>query len=242
MVEYDGTDFHGWQVQPGRRTVQGEIERALGVMTRAAIRIQGSGRTDAGVHALGQTASFSLATRLAAEALHKGLNSLLPGDIVIRECRETGADFHARFSAVGKRYRYTVLNRAVPSALDRRTAWHIRRPLDLDAMREAAGYLLGRHDFRTFEGAGSPRSDTVRIIRRADWEAGSEGFLYFHIAGDGFLRYMVRNIVGTLVETGSGKRTASSMPDLLAAGDRRRAAATAPPQGLCLMEVVYPPH
>ena len=239
-IEYDGSDFHGWQRQKGYRTVQEEIEIALHTVTRQKIAVIGSGRTDAGVHALGQVASFKCVTRLGPETIQKALNSLLPDAIVIRDCKPIAATFHARYNARCKTYRYRILNHPLAVAVGRQYAWHLRRPLDLDAMRRAAAILVGRHDFSAFEGTGSPRSHAVRQVFRAfiDREEKAE-FLAFDIEADGFLRFMVRNIVGTLVLVGSGKIGAAEFEDILLSKERERAGATAPPQGLFLMCVNY---
>lgn len=239
-IEYDGSDFHGWQRQKGCRTVQEEIENALHTVIRQKIAVTGSGRTDAGVHALGQVASFKCVTRLGPETIQKALNSLLPDAIVIRDCKPVVATFHARYDAKCKTYRYRILNHPLAIAVGRQYAWHIRRPLDLDAMRRAAAILVGRHDFSAFEGAGSPRSHAVRQVFRAfiDREEKAE-FLAFDIEADGFLRFMVRNIVGTLVLVGSGKISVAEFEAILLSEERERAGATAPPQGLFLMCVNY---
>lgn len=238
-IEYDGTRYHGWQRQKGDRTLQGEIENALATMTGQNITLIGSGRTDAGVHALGQTANFQCRARLTPEAFQKGLNSLLDDDIVIRECREVPLRFHARFDARSKTYHYRILNRSLPSAMDRLYVWHIRRPLDLAAMEDAASRLLGEHDFKAFEGAGSPRAHTRRRVFQAKPMSEPFGMVVFKIQAEGFLRYMVRNIVGTLADVGIGKITPSDFQDILESGDRGRAGATAPPRGLFLMHVDY---
>ncbi len=238
-IEYDGTDFHGWQRQPRDRSVQAEIEAALSTMTRQKITVHGSGRTDAGVHALGQAASFVCETRLSARELLKGLNGLLPEDIAILECRETTEDFHARYSAKSKVYRYCILNRPIPGAIGRRFWWHLRTPLDVDAMSQAAARLLGTRDFSSFEAAGSPRSHSLRTVIAAAWEKETPDRLYFEIEADGFLRGMVRNIVGTLVEVGSGKRPAEDVETIMAACDRALAGPTAPARGLFLVQVRY---
>lgn len=239
-IEYDGSVFHGWQRQKGHRTVQEEIENALHTVIRQKIAVIGSGRTDAGVHALGQVASFKCVTRLGPGTIQKALNSLLPGAIVIRECEPAAPTFHARYDAKSKTYRYRILNHPLAVAVGRQYAWHLRRPLDLDAMRRAAALLVGRHDFSAFEGAGSPRSHAVRQVFRAfiDREAKAE-FLAFDIEADGFLRFMVRNIVGTLVLVGSGKIGVAEFEEILLSEERERAGATAPPQGLFLMCVNY---
>ncbi|MGB5421799.1 MAG: tRNA pseudouridine(38-40) synthase TruA [Desulfobacterales bacterium] len=239
-IEYDGSGFHGWQRQKGHMTVQEEIENALHTVTRQKIAVIGSGRTDAGVHALGQVASFKCLTRLGPRTIQKALNSLLPDAIVIRDCKPVAPKFHARYDARCKTYRYRILNHPLAVAVGRQYAWHIRRPLDLDAMRRAAAILVGRHDFTAFEGAGSPRSHAVRQVFKSiiDREEKAE-FLAFNIAADGFLRFMVRNIVGTLVLVGSGKIGVADFEEILLSRERKRAGATAPPHGLFLMCVSY---
>ena len=239
IIEYDGTDYHGWQRQRTDRSIQSEIEQALSVMTRQAVVLTASGRTDAGVHALGQVAHFICDTAITPEEFQKGLNSLLPEDIVIKSCETAPEDFHARYDARRKAYRYRILNRPVPTAVDNRYVWHIRQPLDLEAMQAAARHLLGEHDFKAFEGTGSPRSSTVRTLFRAEFNKEGDGYLIFEIEGDGFLRYMVRNIVGTLVEVGRGKITPENFKSILTSRDREQAGATAPPQGLFLVSVAY---
>ena len=239
-IEYDGTAYHGWQRQKNDRTVQGEIERALATMTRRPIVLTGSGRTDAGVHALGQTANFHCETRLSPETFQKGLNAILDDDIVVRGCEPVPESFHARFDAAGKVYRYDILNHPLPDAVGRQYQWHIRAPLDAAAMGQAAAALPGTHDFRAFEGTGSPRSHTVRTVSRAEFAAEETGRLSFRIEADGFLRYMVRNIVGTLVEVGMGKITPADFGEILRSRDRSRAGATAPARGLFLVRVRYP--
>jgi tRNA pseudouridine38-40 synthase len=208
-------------------------------MTRKAPTLIGAGRTDAGVHALGQTASFKSATRLSAEQLQRGLNRLLPEDIVIHEVRPVEENFHARYDVKSKLYRYRIINRPLPSAIERRFAWFIRRPLCLCAMRAAAACLPGLHDFKAFEASGSPRSHTLRHVFCAELESDGNGLLTFSIRADGFLRCMVRNIVGTLVAVGLGKISPDDFLRILESRDRTQAAATAPPQGLFLVEVVY---
>ena len=239
IIEYDGTDYCGWQRQKSDPSIQGTIEDALARMTRTAVTLHGSGRTDAGVHALGQCAHFSCATGLSSDELLKGMNSLLPGAIAIRSCEEVGPDFHARFDVRYKTYRYCVLNRPVRAALERHYAWHIYRPLDLEAMNAGCQHIVGRHDFKAFEATGSPRAHTVRHVMAACWERHREEHLTFEIRADGFLKFMVRNIVGTLVAVGLGKMAPSAVQTILASHDRRRAAATAPPHGLYLVAVTY---
>lgn len=240
IIEYDGSGFHGWQRQKNDRSVQETIEKALAVMTRESVTLIGSGRTDAGVHALGQVASFTTRARLDAEAVRNGLNSLLPDDVVIRACDPMPAGFHARFNVISKHYRYHILNRPIAPAIGRQFVWHIRKPLDIPAMRAAADGLLGTHDFKAFEGAGSPRSHTVRTVSVSDVKETGGGNLTYDIAANGFLRFMVRNIAGTLVAVGLGKIPVEKVVDILGSRDRSRAGATAPPQGLFLVDVSYP--
>jgi tRNA pseudouridine38-40 synthase len=239
LIEYDGTEFHGWQRQREDRTVQAELEAALSTMTREKIVVHGSGRTDAGVHALGQVASFVCETRLCPLDFLSGLNGLLPEDIAVLDCREEAEDFHARYRAKSKVYRYCILNRPVPAAINRRFCWHIRKPLDVEAMARGAARLCGTHDFSSFEATGSPRSHSRRTVITAGWEKEAPDRLRFDIEADGFLRCMVRNIVGTLVEVGSGKRLVEEVETILAARDRTLAGPTAPAQGLFLVEVRY---
>jgi len=238
-IEYDGSDYHGWQRQKNDATIQGEIEKALGTMTRQKIVVNGSGRTDAGVHALAQTANFKSDAGLSAEAFQMGLNSLLSDDIVIRDCRVVADEFHARYDAKGKIYQYHILNCKVPSAIRRRQVWHIRKKLNFYAMQKAAAFVLGEHDFKAFEGTGSPRSSTVRKVTTAEISRSSGEDITFTIEADGFLRYMVRNIVGTLMEVGLSKMTPEGFKTVLTSGDRGLAGATAPPQGLFLVRVIY---
>jgi tRNA pseudouridine38-40 synthase len=238
-IEYDGTRFHGWQIQKADPTIQAAIEKALATITGQPVRLNGAGRTDAGVHAVGQVANFHSETRLGAGELHRGLNSLLPPDIVIRACHVVNAAFHARFDARGKLYRYRIFNQPVPNAIGRQYEWFIRHPLDASAMRAALNQFVGRHDFSAFEGAGSPRAHSIRTVTAADLSVGPQGRLEITIAADGFLRYMVRNLVGTAVAVGSGKSAVSDVSGILASGDRSQAAPTAPPHGLCLVEVTY---
>lgn len=242
IIEYDGSGFHGWQRQKNDRSVQETIEKALSVMTRESVTLIGSGRTDAGVHALGQAASFATRARLDAEALRNGLNSLLPDDVVIQTCEPMHGGFHARFDAISKHYCYHILNRPIGPAIGRQFVWHIRKPLDIPAMRAAADCLIGTHDFKAFEGTGSPRSHTVRTVSVSAVKETGGGNLTYDIAANGFLRFMVRNIIGTLVEVGLGKIPVEKVPEILQSRDRSRAGATAPPRGLFLVDVSYPPR
>jgi tRNA pseudouridine38-40 synthase len=238
-IEYDGSGYQGWQRQPNGPSIQSTIEEALKRMTCQAITLIGSGRTDAGVHALGQVANFTCDTRIEPHVFHKGLNSILPDDIVIRECDEVPAEFHSRFDAKSKLYHYHILNQSIPTAIGRHYAWWIRRPLDLAEMQAAARHLLGKHDFKAFEGAGSPRSHTIRHIMQVDLADRPDGTIRFAVEADGFLRYMVRNIVGTLVSVGRGDIDVAQFKTILLSKDRNQAAATAPPHGLFLIKVNY---
>ncbi len=238
-IEYDGSAYHGWQRQAKGRTIQGEIEKALETMTGAAVLLTGSGRTDAGVHAYGQVANFHCDTDLKPEVFHKGLISLLPDDIVITSCKQVHQQFHARFDVKSKTYHYKMLNRPLPVAIFRQYAWHIRKKLDLNAMRNAIRHLLGTHDFKAFQGSGSPRANSVRSIINANLVEMNDGYVVFEIEGDGFLRFMVRNIVGTLVDVGLSKRSSDDVNRILASKDRNLASATAPAHGLFLMAVKY---
>ena len=239
IIEYDGTRYHGWQRQADDRTIQQEIENALSTMTAGRITLYGSGRTDAGVHAFGQVANFLCQTDLSAAVFQKGLNSILPDDIVIKDCRLVGEEFHARYDVKSKIYHYRIINRNVPSAIGRQYAWFIRRKLDAAAMRTAISHIIGSHDFKSFEATGSPRSHTTRNIMSADLIEHKDASLIFKIEADGFLRYMVRNIVGTLVDVGLGKITPAKFNDILVSKNRSNAGATAPAHGLFLMEVKY---
>lgn len=240
-IEYDGSDFHGWQIQPDQPTIQNEIQQILQSMTQEHIIVHGSGRTDAGVHALGQVAHFSCDTRIGPERFQIALNQMLPPGIVIRECRTVNEHFHARFSAKGKTYRYKILNSPLPRAIGRHYFWHVRSPLHVKNMQTAADHLIGEMDFKSFEGTGSPRKTTVRHIDRAQFFV-EDDWVTFEISGNGFLKFMVRNIVGTLVDVGLGSLTPDEFRSILHSKDRQNAGATAPPQGLCLLHVDYDPH
>ena len=238
-IEYDGSAYHGWQRQAAERTIQGEIENALMIMTGDSITVIGSGRTDAGVHALSQAANFRCNTLLTPEAFLKGLNSLLPEDIVITSCKVVSEKFHARYDVKSKVYDYRILNRLLPAAVSRQYAWHVRKKLDLVAMQEALRFAIGSHDFKAFEGTGSPRASTDRCILNADFLKTDNDYVILKIEGDGFLKFMVRNIVGTLVDVGLGKITPDDFKQILISKDRNLAGITAPAHGLFLMEVKY---
>ena len=238
-IEYDGTRYHGWQRQKNDRTIQEEIEKAIQKVTGRQVSLTGSGRTDAGVHAYAQVANFKCETHLDGQALSGGLNSLTDDDIVITECREVDDSFHARYDAKSKTYVYKILNRSIPAAVGRQYAWHIRKVLNRETMRAAIVHLIGSHDFKAFEGAGSPRSHTTRRVFKADLIEEKDDYLAFEIEADGFLRFMVRNIVGTLVDVGLGKISPEEFKAILNSRDRFLAGATAPAHGLFLKNVLY---
>lgn len=241
-LAYEGTGYAGWQVQPGRRTVQGELEHALAAITGEPNRVIGSGRTDAGVHALGQAAAFQTSSTLAPEVFQRALNALLPRDIAVLQAAEVAPGFHPIRDAIKKRYRYVVRDGPVRDVFARRHSWHYRQRLDADAMGRAAAHLVGTHDFSSFETAGAPRPDSIRTISDISVRRSSSSYrdqIILEVEADGFLYNMVRAIVGTLVEVGRNARDEAWVADVLAAADRRAAGPTAPPQGLFLMWVRY---
>ena len=252
-LSYDGTDFSGFQRQSNARSVQAELEMALAAIEGKHVTVAGAGRTDSGVHALGQVASFTLASAIGERDLLRALNAKLPDDVRVLSAERAARDFNARFSARSKMYRYRISNTRVMSPFQRRFAWHVSRELDLDAMKDAARELLGEHDFASFQGAPSKsertkstanaEKDTTRTVTRSGWTeepvAGGGRLLIYEIAGTGFLKYMVRAVVGTLVEVGDGRRTPASLRDLFESRDRGAAGPTAPPEGLYLVRVDY---
>ena len=238
VVEYDGTDFAGWQRQDGQSTVQGCLEDALRAMTGQPIIVRGAGRTDAGVHAEGQVASVEVASRIPALGFLRGINTHVPPAIAVLEVTDMPAGFNARHDARGKIYRYQVWNHPVRSPRYARRAWHVYDPLDTHAMREAAMCLLGQHDFRSFRSSDCDRTNTVRILRRFEvWRDGA--MLSLEVEGTAFLRNMVRILAGTLVAVGKGKMTAGHVQALLTNFDRTQAGVTAPACGLTLARVIY---
>jgi tRNA pseudouridine38-40 synthase len=238
-LEYDGTRYVGWQVQPNGPSIQAEVERALATPHGAPRRVTAAGRTDAGVHARGQVASFPEERPLPLVAYVKGMNALLPGDVAVRAASVEPDGFDARRSARGKRYRYVIENLATRSPLTRLQAWQLFVPLDAGAMREAARHLVGRHDFAAFQASDCEAHHAVRDVRRVDVLGERGGRIEVVVEATAFVKHMIRNFVGTLVEVGRGKRAPSSLAAILAGRDRRAAGPTAPPQGLCLEEVFY---
>ena len=240
-LQYDGTDYVGWQRQPNGASIQGVLEDALAPIEGGPVTVHGAGRTDAGVHALGQVASATLVNTLDERTLARALNAVLPLDVRVLSIAEDEPDFHARFRAVAKTYEYRIVNAPIASVFLRRYVWHLQQPLDLEAIRTAAGPLVGTHDFAGFQGAGTFAASTVRTILALDVEDGAGFDLPFviRVTGDGFLRHMVRNIVGTLVEVGAGRWDPWRLLAVLESRDRAEAGPTAPPQGLFLTHVGY---
>ena len=248
-VCYDGTDYVGWQRQARGRSIQGELERALAEIEGRPVAVAGAGRTDAGVHALGQVASMQLAHGIETAVLVRAINAKLPSDIRLLAAETVAADFHARYAARGKTYRYNLTLGPVESPFTRRYAWHVREPLDLGAMREAAARLPGRRDFAAFQAVGTEVASTVRTVHSVAIAAADAGWparegvalpaLTIEVAGDGFLRHMVRIIVGTIVEAGAGRVDPAAVTAIAASRARERAGPTAPPRGLFLVAVDY---
>ena len=240
ILAYDGTDFVGWQRQAAGVSVQGLLEDALSRIEGEPVTVHGAGRTDAGVHALGQVASTSLTVPIDPATLTRALNAVLPPDVRVLSVEEAPAAFHARFSATGKIYEYRIVDGPLLSPFLRRYVWHVVQRLDLDAVRAASMALRGTHDFAAFQGSGASVASTERTIHRIEWEAGSaDRPLVMHIEGDGFLRHMVRNLAGTLVEIGLGRRSVADIAAIRDSRDRSRAGPTAPPCGLFLVRVLY---
>jgi tRNA pseudouridine38-40 synthase len=237
-IEYAGTHFHGWQIQPKRRTVQEILEKTLRQILREKILLIGSGRTDSGVHALGQVANFKTRSKMAVKDIQCALNALLPEDIVIIHAEEVALKFHSRFDAKSKIYRYAILNRKVRSTRDNRFAYFYPGKLNVNLMRREAGHLLGEKDFRSFQAADkkhrASRRDIkgIRITRKGD-------FIYIDIESSGFLYKMARNIVGTLIEIGRGRFVRGSLKAILSQKNRKLAGPTAPAKGLTLLKVRY---
>jgi len=239
VLAYDGTDFAGWQRQRNAVTVQQVLEEAIEHATGEGVTVVGAGRTDAGVHALGQVANFHSVSRLAVAELHRALNALLPPTVAVLEAEEAASDFHARYWAMGKHYRYRLHNGPVRPVLDRHLVLHLRTPLNLRRTRRAARALVGEHDFAAFTTHAREKSNTVRRIEELTIRRRGQRVLV-DMTGSGFLYNMVRAIVGTLIEVGRGRLAANAVAEILASGDRSRAGPTAPAHGLCLVSVRYP--
>lgn len=235
-IEYDGTDFYGWQVQPKLRTVQGEIEAKLNTILQQKVNLIGSGRTDVGVHALKQVANFNTESQLETESILKGLNELLPDDIIVKNVVEVDLDFNARYSAKSRAYHYRInLNR---TAILRKYMWVVSYPLNFEVLQQATREIQGEHDYSSFCVAESTKENNVCNVIHSDWEKSGEE-LIFKIEADRFLHTMVRSLVGTLVEVGRGYFSVSDFVNIMQAKDRKKAGPTAPARGLFLVEVKY---
>ena len=239
VIEYDGTNYLGWQVQAKGLTIQGMIEEKLKLLTGESVRLIGSGRTDAGAHAFGQVAHFKVQNRMDVGTIQKAINSLLPPDIVIKKVEEVEENFHARKQARSKVYEYRILNQSIRPVFHRGYAWHIVQKLDMEEMKKATQKLVGENDFSSFRSTGTPTKTAIRKVFRAEWKRGRGGLIRFEIEASGFLKQMVRAIVGTLVEVGRGKISSEEFPRILESKDRKEAGPTAPAQGLFLKEVKY---
>lgn len=240
VVEYDGTDFEGWQTQAGERaarTVQGTLEEALQALARGPVRLRGAGRTDSGVHALGQVASARFVGRLTARDLLRALNGRLPRDLAVLAVDEVPPDWDALREARGKHYRYQIWNGRLRSPLRARRWTWLAETLDLEAMEVASREFVGRHDFAAFQGAGSPTKTTVRLLESFEIAGRAGGEIHMDVRGEGFLRHMVRNLAGTLIEVGRGRWSRAEVREILASRERVRAGPTAPAVGLSLIAV-----
>lgn len=238
-LAYDGTDYHGWQLQPGLKTIQGEMEKALAVITHVRVPVNGAGRTDAGVHALAQTAGFRAAIRLGTHELLRALNAVLPGDIRVLSVEEVPAGFHPRRSALSKTYRYRICTASVLSPFIRRYAIHRPIPMDFEAMKEASRIFVRKDDFSTFS-SNKDRNPVRRVFRSEIAREGDE--IHFTVEAEGFLKYMARTMAGTLLNVGRGRIRPSDIEGLFRKKARTLGAPTAPAKGLCLVEVAYPPN
>ncbi len=237
-LKFDGTNYHGWQIQPEKPTVQGTLRNALLKVMQEDIMPVGCGRTDSGVHASGYVCSFNANSNIPAERIPHALNANLPGDIVCTAAYDVAEDFSANRSATGKTYRYTVDNGAFCDVFSSRYAWHYKYPLDVDAMQKAAKAFLGTHDFIGFASSGFSVKTTVRTVYALDIKK-QNNLITIDVTGNGFLYNMVRIIAGTLVYVGGGQISPNDMPEIIASCDRTRAGITAPAKGLCLKEVFY---
>jgi tRNA pseudouridine38-40 synthase len=237
-LAYDGTAFAGWQMQAGQRTVQGVLEEALASFATDRIVAHAAGRTDAGVHAAGQVVSFALEHAISCDALLRALNVRLPPDVRVLQAEDAAPGFHARFHARRKTYHYCINNAAVALPQTRHFAWHVRQALDVHAMSAAAAIIIGEHDFAAFQATGGDVITSRREIFTSEF-CGDPPHLTYQVTGNGFLRHMVRNLVGTLVDIGRGRYEVDHMRHVLQSRDRSRASATAPPHGLTLFSVDY---
>lgn len=239
VIEYDGTNYHGFQIQPDVKTIQGEIERILSVLFQSHVTIFGAGRTDAGVHASGQVISFKYDTSRTAYEVHRALNGMLPEDIAVHSVEEVPPDFHARFSAVRRAYKYKILNRSYPSVFLRNISFFYPYDIDVEKMAQACNVFAGTHDFTSFRASSKEKDDdNVRTVFKFDCYR-SDDLIITEIEANGFLHMMVRILMGTILLAGRNKFTPEELYRILEAKDRRKAGPTLPPHGLCLVEVKY---
>jgi len=239
VLEYDGSCYHGWQRQTSLPTIQEMLEEKIETMTGENVNLIASGRTDSGVHALHQVANFKTHTHLAPSIVKKGLNALLPADILVKQAEYVSLDFNSRFSAKSKIYEYRILNREEPDTFLRLYTWHIAAALNLETMATCLSMLIGKHDFSAFKSSGSGNKDPVREMIRAEIRGPEDDLITFFFEANGFLRHMVRNILGTVVEVGRGKINVDDFMEIFQSKDRRKAGVKTPPQGLFLKLVKY---
>ena len=237
-IEYDGKDFNGWQKQPNKLNIQGELEKVIGEITGEEIDLIGSGRTDAGVHALGQVANFKTNSKMPVEKFPIAINSKIKKSIVIKKAEEVEDDFHSRYHCKRKTYRYIIDNNETPSAIYRHLLYYFPQKLDVEDMTKAAKYFEGEHDFKAFKASGTSSKSSVRTIYEANIFE-ENGRIIIELTGNGFLYNMVRIIAGTLLEVGLGKIKPEEIPDIIKEGKREKAGKTLPPQGLYLVKVQY---
>ncbi len=240
ILEYDGTAYHGWQLQANAETLQGRLEAVLARLFNEPVRVRAAGRTDTGVHALGQVVAFRTSQTRDPGRLRHSLNALLPADMAVRRLETTSETFNPRRDARSRTYRYQIWNRPDRSAVWARYSWHVPLRLDIGAMDRAAGMLVGRHDFSSFQGADSVEHDPVRTVLRSSVRRAGQ-VLAYEVEARSFVRHMVRNIVGTLYDVGRGRLSVEGFARIFAARDRTQAGRTAPPQGLFLLKVSYEP-
>jgi len=238
VIQYEGTNYVGWQLQENGVSVQQRLNEAIFAITGESIQLHGSGRTDSGVHARAQVAHFDTNARMPADKFAIAMNTRLPRDIRVLYSEETTEEFHSRFSAKNKTYRYTVQTGQHADVFTRNTALHVHTPLDVERMRRSAAYALGEHDFSAFMSAGSTLENTVRTVSCSNWTQ-TGNYLFYEVTANGFLYNMVRILVGTMLEIGSGKLPENAIALALSSRRRLDAGATAPPQGLMLMRVKY---
>ncbi len=237
-IEYDGKDFNGWQKQPDKLNIQGEIEKAIFLVTKEEVELFGSGRTDAGVHAVGQVANFKTNSKIPTEKLTYAINSKLKKSIRIKEAKQVSMNFHSRYNCKEKTYRYIINNSEQGTAINRNLEYHISNPLNIEAMKKAVSYFKGEHDFKAFKASGTSSKSSIRTIYKAKLKKEKERII-IELTGNGFLYNMVRIISGTLVDVGLGKIDPDKIPEIIESKDRKKAGKTLPPYGLYLLRVKY---